>query len=394
MHGIEALQFVGMSEDDRQQIIDEIDVENAKCAKVDDQTMILGEILANHGSFKAFNHKLKLLLQLKPLSYRVDLQQLWKRCHTTVWNFEPVRNWLAARENLLLAAQEEGEDEGQGEDGHDRLPYNGEGLSRQQRYAKRELLLWDFTNGDMTLRGYLGLPIARVLCVMGGAGTGKSTVSAAIIRDVLHGSSAVTAEHFCKQTDQRRQEPIGIVKSLVFQLALKLPRLAESLLELGAEIGRSRTLEECCRTLLPLVTAAVTGRDVVILLDALDEADPPEQQRPGFDASKGIQAVGNKALRILLAFLVPQLPKNVRFIITTRPAAVLGGIRAVLDRAFKSDGGGLVRGATCPSVRRRRGRAIGCREELCPRRRRARMQVAASPRGGCAHARRPALGLQ
>ena len=104
MHGIEALQFVGMSEDDRQQIIDEIDVENAKCGKVDDQTMILREILANHGSFKAFNHKLKLLLQLKPLSYRVDLQQLWKRCQTTVWNFEPVRHWLAARENSLLAA--------------------------------------------------------------------------------------------------------------------------------------------------------------------------------------------------------------------------------------------------------------------------------------------------
>jgi hypothetical protein len=67
LHGIEALRFVGMSDDERQQLIDEIDVENAKCAKVDDQTMILGEILQNHGSFEAFNQKLKLCLQLPVL---------------------------------------------------------------------------------------------------------------------------------------------------------------------------------------------------------------------------------------------------------------------------------------------------------------------------------------
>jgi hypothetical protein len=105
LHGIEALKFVGMSEDDRQRIIDEIDVEKARCAKAEDQTMILGEILQKHGSYKAFNHRLKLLLELKPLSYRVDLHELWKRCETTVWNFEPVQNWLAARLPLTAEAR-------------------------------------------------------------------------------------------------------------------------------------------------------------------------------------------------------------------------------------------------------------------------------------------------
>ncbi len=69
LHGIEALLFVGMSENDRQQIIDEIDVENARCSDPKDQAMILGEILQNHGSYIAFNRRLQLLLQLKPLSY-------------------------------------------------------------------------------------------------------------------------------------------------------------------------------------------------------------------------------------------------------------------------------------------------------------------------------------
>jgi WD40 repeat protein len=202
------------------------------------------------------------------------------------------------------------------------------------------------------------LPAARVLCVMGGAGSGKSTVSAAVFRDVLaheqyilsllgkklhysygRGPSFVTAVHFCKQTDQRRQEPIGIVQSLAFQLALQLPDLAESLLR--AKIGRFRTLEECCSVFMPLMAKAASAQHVVILLDALDEADPPEQLRPGFDASKGVEAVGNKTLRILLAFLATGLPKNVRFILATRPEAALGDIRILLDRAFKSEGGVL-----------------------------------------------------
>jgi hypothetical protein len=107
LHGIEALQFVGMSEVDRQRIIDLVDVEKAQCAKANDQTMILREISEKHGSYRAFNQRLKLLLQLRPLSYRVDLHELWKRCETTVWNFEPVRNWLAAKNPALLVTPSE-----------------------------------------------------------------------------------------------------------------------------------------------------------------------------------------------------------------------------------------------------------------------------------------------
>ena len=353
LHGIEALLFVGMSNDGRQRIIEEIDVEKADCLDPKDRAMILAEILENHGSYEAFNRRLKLLLQLRPLSYRVDLQQLWKRCGPTLWNFEAVQNWLSAPRNSHLHAHLEI---------HHGVTCDVSGISpivgtrhhkigenfdlceaEFQKLCVAEKSLYEEIKQPRRSTGashtHLGQPTARVLCVMGGAGTGKSTISAAVLRDVLRGKLTLTAEHFCKQTDQRRQEPLGIVKSLVFQLALELPDLAESLLAIGAKLGQFSTLEECCSTLLPLVASAVTARDAVILLDALDEADPPEQQRPGFDPSMGVEAVGNRMVRILVAFLATQLPKNVRFILTTRPDAMLGEIRRVLDRGFKSDGG-------------------------------------------------------
>ena len=49
---------------------------------------------------------------------------------------------------------------------------------------------------------------------------------------------------------------------------------------------------------------------VVILMDALDEGDPPEQQRPGYDG--GIMACANKALMLVINCLAAKLPPNVR----------------------------------------------------------------------------------
>jgi hypothetical protein len=57
LHGIEALLFVGMSNDGRQRIIEEIDVEKADCLGPKDRAMILAEILENHGSYEAFNRR-------------------------------------------------------------------------------------------------------------------------------------------------------------------------------------------------------------------------------------------------------------------------------------------------------------------------------------------------
>ncbi len=93
-----------------------------------------------------------------------------------------------------------------------------------------------------------GISGSRVLCVLAGAGTGKSTISVAIWEKVNIETNLITflvaslphyfllhllqvlasrvkdgqmtvAMHFLKHNDQRRLEPIRIVKSLAFQLA-------------------------------------------------------------------------------------------------------------------------------------------------------------------------------
>ena len=45
-------------------------------------------------------------------------------------------------------------------------------------------------------------------------------------------------------------------------------------------------------------------------MDALDEGDPPEQQRPGYKG--GIMACANKALMLVINCLAAKLPPNVR----------------------------------------------------------------------------------
>ena len=81
--------------------------------------MILGNIRSNYGTTAAFNVYIKLQLTLCPLSYKTDFEQLAKRSEKTAWKFDLVQEWLNSK--------------------------------------------------------------TRCLCFMGGAGTGKSTVSAALI---------------------------------------------------------------------------------------------------------------------------------------------------------------------------------------------------------------------
>jgi hypothetical protein len=81
--------------------------------------------------------------------------------------------------------------------------------------------------------------------------------------------------------------------------------------------------------LLPLASIST---EIIILIDAMDEADPIEQQQPGY---KGyVRAYGNRALALVISHLAKKLPPSVRFIFTSRPDAVCGGIRAVMELAF------------------------------------------------------------
>ena len=290
-HGLDALYLVGMTLEDRGAIVREINVAKAECFDPKDREMILADIEKSHGSVDAFNYRLKLALLLTPVPCRHDLALLWSRSMGTLWNLETLAAWLAD--------------------------------------------------------GVLG---HRVVCVMGGAGEGKSSASAAMLREVLgrraddgRWTGPVTAFHFTRHDDKRRTDPVAVLKSLVFQVAERVPALGEGLFRLDPlKVSGARDLNSACALFLPLLAKACAAEEqVVVLLDALDEGDPPEQQRADFDRARGhATPVGNQIFHLLVGYLAPMLPGNFRFFLTTRPDAVVGTVRDTLDRTFAAGGRG------------------------------------------------------
>ncbi|PNH10474.1 WD repeat domain-containing protein, partial [Tetrabaena socialis] len=247
-------------------------------------------------STSAFNEMLKLQLMLQPLSYKVDVQRLQARAAGTAWEFGPVRAWLGGG--------------------------------------------------------------ARLLSVLAGAGEGKSTLSAALVEELGGGRDCVLAYHFLKYNDQRRAgrlDPVLMVKSLAFQLAIQMPALRPLLFATDvARVALTSDPDEAFRLLLaePLQQAAAEGgagatQPIVLLIDALDEADPQDdgtaaEEGGTYDgtAVRGVAVCGNKAYQ-LLANQLKTLPANVRVVVTTRPDAMGGGVRAALDATFEGHGGVL-----------------------------------------------------
>ena len=63
-YGLEGLVMVGMTPEDRADIVASVDIANAECFDQADLAMIHGNIVANHGSLENFNTALKLMLLL------------------------------------------------------------------------------------------------------------------------------------------------------------------------------------------------------------------------------------------------------------------------------------------------------------------------------------------
>ncbi|KAG2427875.1 hypothetical protein HXX76_012195 [Chlamydomonas incerta] len=195
-HGPDGLH-VALTPADRAVVVNTLDVTKAECQFPADKDMILQVVSRQHGSTDTFNHKLRLQLLLEPLSYNVDMRRLLRRAAAagTCWAFSPVAEWLA--EPRATAP--------------------------------------------------------RVLCVAAGAGEGKSTISAALCAAAAASQSetaaatataaaqelpplpqlpagGVSAYHFLKYNDQRRLDPVNIIKSLAFQLAMRIPSVRDNLL--------------------------------------------------------------------------------------------------------------------------------------------------------------------
>ncbi|KAK3241653.1 hypothetical protein CYMTET_48601 [Cymbomonas tetramitiformis] len=268
-HGSDGLQML-MSEEARVQIVGSIDIEEAQCFHLADKAMILQRVREHHGDAATFNHMLKTSLLLAPLSYRTDQQRHRQRSAGTAWEWGAVEAWL---------------------DG----PH-------------------------------------RALGVLAGAGTGKSTICTMLMDHLAaERPQLVVAGHLLKYSDQRRLDPVLAIRSLAHQLASRSAAFRERLFALDpAHVTALVDPESAFRDLLQAPLGHVR-EPVLILLDALDEADPPEQYLPGFRGN--VKACGNKTLQLLTRQLV-QLGANVRFVITTRPDAVCSQIEPLLGRVF------------------------------------------------------------
>ncbi|KAG2444913.1 hypothetical protein HXX76_001649 [Chlamydomonas incerta] len=321
-HGPDGLHM-WLEPGDRGVVYGSLDIRMAECQFPADKEMILATVERQHGSAELFNTKLKLQLLLEPVSYRVDERRLLQRARGTRWDFNAVAAWLDAGPPRAGGAGGGGGGGGKGG--------------------------------------------ARVLCVVAGAGEGKSTISAALCAVPAEGGfgERISCRHYCKYSDQRRLDPVRVIKSLAFQLANRFPVACQQLLrqdavrvaqEVSAEAAFEALLAEPLRRVVS--QPDFDGSQVVLLLDALDEADPPPAlveaparidpltgrpvtARPA-SARSAIAAApppcSNKVVQ-LLTTLLTSLPPCVRFILTTRPDAVGGSVCGLLDRTFAASGG-------------------------------------------------------
>jgi hypothetical protein len=285
--------MVGMTPQELQEIINGINVASAECYDPQGIThkMILGHVTDQSGSYQAFDTNLKLQLMLKTISHKADLQQLISRSKGTEWRLDPVSSWM----------------------------------------------------NDPTS--------PRALVIMAGAGEGKSSISAAICdqlfgmnRDhkTLSSSSAsfpIAAAHFLKFSDARRLDTVKIVKWISFQLSRQISAYSDALLKLSAiDVEKLTDFDKAFELLLSQLPKLI-DKPVFILIDAIDEADPIELQLSGSDKVQSyIKPCANRTMYMLASCLAPRLPSNFKFILTTRPDAMLGGIRGTLTRVFGADG--------------------------------------------------------
>ena len=237
----------GFSEKTLFSVFSSINVETAACFNKDSEKMIKEHIVKNNASLLEFEKLLKLRLLLKPTSCALS----------------PARTPLA-----LLT------------------PSGSDELDCKALLANSQDEQWAFEQ----LRAFAcceeGVP--RLVCIAGGAGEGKSTIAAAIYQDAK--PTVVHAAHFFKASDKRRQDVCVVVRSLAYQLCLAFPAFSAHVLALSEDdIGFLSNPVKAWELLLKAPLSAMPrGTRVVLLFDALDEANLTESGAAGTCISKAL----------------------------------------------------------------------------------------------------------
>jgi hypothetical protein len=145
----------------------------------------------------------------------------------------------------------------------------------------------------------------RIFWVTGITGSGKSTLSATIVKNLRKNGTPVSAQFFISRNIPETIDPNKIIPTLAQQLAKSSPTAAR-VLEMALKNGCPETLDEqVTPLLLDPIRELSKSRVVVILIDALDELE---------DAHERVIEI--------LSHIAPidcDLPNSVRFVITSRP---------------------------------------------------------------------------
>jgi tetratricopeptide (TPR) repeat protein len=177
------------------------------------------------------------------------------------------------------------------------LPFDADINMHIARFTGREWLLKSIDRWLSDPKG------SRIYVISGGPGVGKTAIAAWL----CHYKKEVSAFHLCVHNHEFKSDPRRCVLSIAYQLSSQLPDYRDRLngldLEEIARASNARTLFDML-ILQPLsANFPRPGRNVVILIDALDEATH-----------------GNtNEIAGLLASELPKAPDWLRAIVTCRP---------------------------------------------------------------------------
>ena len=148
----------------------------------------------------------------------------------------------------------------------------------------------------------------RAMLITAAAGMGKSVASAVICKRMQKEDRPIGC-HFCQHSCDFYRDPKRMLQSLAYQLSSKLPEYKAALVK-QLSSDRSKELKDMRVEDLfvwlfkePLSAVADPGRNVLVIIDALDESELD----------------GRNELLDVIANHLSKLPLWIRFLITARP---------------------------------------------------------------------------
>ena len=148
----------------------------------------------------------------------------------------------------------------------------------------------------------------RVMVISADAGMGKSVISAVICKRMQE-AGRLSGSHFCQHNNARYRNPQLMLQSLACHLCRALPEYKQALVgQLSRNLGKDLNnmgVEELFALLFkePLSTLADPGRNMLMVIDGLDESEFQER---------------NELLDVIANHFC-KLPCWIRFLCTTRP---------------------------------------------------------------------------